>query len=193
MILTLTGASGAGKSTVAKGILVRERSALLLTSYTTRPQRETDLPNEYAYLSQEEFNQMKKRGDFLWHVCVTGFYYGTTKASVENALNDDEHTHLMILTVEAVATLRSYSQGLARGGRVCSFYILSPPQKTLRKRLEARGDSEVTIAKRLKECQSWDEQAKNSGTPFKFVANERKPKSVVDEVIHKIIFGDCCS
>ncbi len=192
MILTLTGASGAGKSTIAKGLLAKDRNIVLLTSYTTRPQRETDLPNEYAYLSQEEFAQMEKRGDFLWYVCVRGFSYGTTKASVENALNDDERIHVMILLVEKVGVLRNYAQGLARGGRVCSFYILSPSQATIRERLRAGGDDEVTIEKRIKGCLDWDKKAKESAVPFRFVRNERSVKSVVDEVLHKMTFGDCC-
>ncbi len=192
MILTLTGASGAGKSTIAKGLLAKDRNVVLLTSYTTRPQRETDLPNEYAYLSQEEFARMETGGDFLWYVHVHEFSYGTTWASVQNALNDDKRTHVMVLLVEKVSVLRNYAQGLAKGGRVCSFYILSPSQKTLEERLRGRGDDEATIAKRIKECLDWDEQAKRSGTPFNFITNERRVKSVIDEVVQKISFGDCC-
>ncbi|MBD3251876.1 hypothetical protein GF380_05515 [Candidatus Uhrbacteria bacterium] len=66
MIVTFTGASGSGKTTIANAILERVPSAQLLTSNTTRNPRPTALPRVDSYLDRERFEQMEADGHFLW-------------------------------------------------------------------------------------------------------------------------------
>ena len=59
-IVSLTGVTGAGKTTVARnlGYLLGEK-ATMVESITTRSKRPSDLPDEYQYLfSVEEFTAM---------------------------------------------------------------------------------------------------------------------------------------
>lgn len=181
MILTLTGASGAGKTTIAKGVLANLESVKMLTSYTTRQPRESDLPREYAYLTVEEFMKMKKADCFIWDVFVHGVHYGTTVQSLGDASKDPDTAHLMILTPDVLATLHYYAKTL--NAKICSFYILSPPAEVLRARLQKRGDEPEVIERRLADCVKWDQIALFSSVPYVYVKNDGLPETAIEEVL----------
>lgn len=185
MVVSLTGASGAGKTTVAKAVLVRLDMARMLTSYTTRQPRESDLPGEYKYLTVEEFERMKRGGYFLWDVFVHGIYYGTTIQSLYEASQDPKTTYFMILAPDVLAALHLYVKKLNL--KICSFYILAPSAEALRERLLKRGDEREAIEKRIADCKRWDEQALNSGIPYVFVRNDGDPDSTVSTITTEII------
>lgn len=72
MILTLTGASGAGKTTIAGELLKKlPVDARMVPSYTLRKfrkPRSTDLPGEYKHVSRFRFWFLSTIGAFLWTV-----------------------------------------------------------------------------------------------------------------------------
>ena len=59
-----------------------------------------------------------------------------------------------------------------------SFYILSPPEEELRRRLKLRGEDEAIIEKRVSDCKQWDEAATKSGIPYIFITNEELDRGV---------------
>lgn len=178
-IITLTGASGAGKTTVAKELL--KKKLKLVTSVTTREPRESDLPGEYRYVTPKEFLAMKEREEFLWpkpdeELPIHGKMYGTTKQDVDEALNA-EHQSVMLLVPDVLDTLYEYALN-----RVWSFYILSPPEDALRARLEERGDKAEDIAKRITDCKMWDAEARKSLLPYTFINNNGTVQRTLSQI-----------
>lgn len=197
MILTLTGASGAGKTTIA-GELLRELpiDAQMVPSYTIRKLRKprpTDLPGEYRYVSRFWFWLLKTIGAFLWTVYPHGNSYGTTKRWAAKALKDDDTVYIMLLFSDAVKKLNNFAEKIGCSNRVFSCYVLSPSQEVLRNRLTTRGDKEEEVEKRLKDCIKWDSEAMTSGIPYEFVKNDDTIKSVTEEVVGRFIqkLGRC--
>src|SRR3989344_6825726 len=169
MIITISGASGAGKTTIEKSLLNKLNNAEVVVSITTRDRRENDNPNEYKYISKLWFRLLDKLGSFLWTVNIHGNWYGTLKSSVKKALKQYDKISLMILVPDRVKNLLDYARERGSEEFVLSFYILSPSSEILKKRLQDRGDSEFEIAKRIKDCEKWDAEALASDLPYIFV------------------------
>ncbi|HEY9014909.1 MAG TPA: guanylate kinase, partial [Gemmatimonadales bacterium] len=77
-LLVLSAPSGGGKTTIAKMLLQGRDDLGYSVSATTRPRR----PNErdgvdYYFLSREEFERKRERGDFLEWATYGGELYGT--------------------------------------------------------------------------------------------------------------------
>ena len=65
----VTGTSGAGKGTLERALLQRMPELELAVSATTRERRETEQDGrEYWFISQEEFDEKLRNGEFLEHV-----------------------------------------------------------------------------------------------------------------------------
>ncbi len=166
-IMTITGASGAGKTSIASELLRLKPDRKLVISLTTRDPRPSDLPGEYrCNVPIAEFEESTK---FIWVVSAHSNRYGTLLESVNTALAE-ETLRAMILVPEAVGLLRKHTK-TKREGSVLSFYLLSPPEEELRRRMKLRGEDEATIEKRIKDCKEWDEEARRSDTPYIFVSN----------------------
>ena len=88
LMLVLSSPSGAGKSTIARQLLDREKHSLELSvSVTTRPRRSSEIDGvHYHFISRERFEQMRDRGELLEWAEVHGNYYGTPRDPVEEAL-----------------------------------------------------------------------------------------------------------
>lgn len=167
MILTLTGPSGVGKTTLLENLLNRLPDARLLESTTTRAPRPSD-EAAFAYVSDETFTAMESRGEFLWSVHPHGKRYGTRKAAVDEALAGG--LSISILVISAVAALHAYAKQLGNAQEVKSLYIGIDDEAELRKRFAARGDmAPQEVESRIAECRSWEAQARASGIPFLFL------------------------
>lgn len=197
MILTLTGASGAGKTSVAKRLLKEfPIYAQMVPSYTIRKFRKprpSDIPGEYKHVSRFCFWFLKKNGAFLWTVYPHGNSYGTTKHWVTKALKEDDTVYIMILTPDAVKKLKNFAKETGYSDKVFCVFILSLPREILRKRLKLRGDKEDEIEKRLVNCVEWDSNAMASGIPYEFVKNNDTIEAVTQEVIARFLkkIGSC--
>ena len=57
MLVILSGVAGSGKDTIKKEIIKRMDGIESIPSFTTRPQREGDIPGQTSiFISKEEFN-----------------------------------------------------------------------------------------------------------------------------------------
>lgn len=169
MIITISGASGSGKTTIAKELLKRVSGSQMVVSHTTREKRDSDLIVEYSYIGAEDFNHLKENGDFLWSVYIHGIYYGTTRQSVLAAQHLNS-VHIMLLKPSVIGILRDFAK--KEGIDVKSFYILSPGPIVLRQRLVGRGDHEEAIERRISDCLRWEAEAKSSDVSYIFVHND---------------------
>ena len=183
MIVTLTGASAAGKTTIENGL--RKRLDIRpVVSHTTRPPRESDLSGNYAHVSEAEFKRMKEAGEFIWSVFLFGNYYGTAMKSLEETALEPDTIFLMLLEPDSVRTLRLFSDRM--NIKTASFYIISPLPDVLRDRLQKRGDKPEQIEKRITESAKWDENALKSNIPYIFVKNEGPVEEAVGEILRTI-------
>lgn len=79
MIYTLTGASGSGKTTIAKALFDKDHT---IVSYTTRPKRPNEIDGyDYYFVSEETFNQLP---DLIEHVSFAGHQYGITQTEIKH-------------------------------------------------------------------------------------------------------------
>lgn len=168
MILTLSGTTGVGKSSVARRLIEEVSRARLLSSYTTRSTRPNDLKQEYVHVSPSMFKNMHHEGRLLWWLPLHDACYGTTAESVRQALAEDEAVRLMILAPAVLSKLRGFAERGQRADRIRSVYFLKPDPEIIRERLAKRGWSAQVIERRLVECADWDDMALASSAPYSF-------------------------
>lgn len=176
MILTITGPSGVGKTTLLNGLMDALSGSQNLEAYTTRDPRPTD--ENYCYVSDHEFDAMEARGEFLWTAHPHGKKYGTRKFALDQALASPD-INISVLVIDAVKKLHTYAPGL-----VVSFYIHIDDEAELRRRFSERNDMpEDSVEARIAECKSWYEEAQKSGVPFIYVDGKKSREELVKDVL----------
>ncbi|MBI2674141.1 MAG: hypothetical protein HYX22_00150 [Candidatus Yanofskybacteria bacterium] len=176
-IVTFTGPSGAGKTTIIGELLKKHPRWKMVLSLTSRESRGGDLPGEYrCNVSRKEFLRIRKEKRDLWIESVHGNMYATLKVDVVNALLS-EGLSLMNLMPVSVRKIRAYASGQVR-----SIFILPPSEKELRRRLVKRGELPEQIDKRIADCKKWEEEARLSDIPYEFVKNDGTVEEAVERV-----------
>lgn len=136
-IIILIGISGSGKSTLSKEL--QRMGIPEIISYTTRQQRKDEIPNKtYYYITEKEFDEITGK---LESTEYAGHKYCLTKEEVERHKEDVVHC---ITDANGVNQIR-YNYG-KENVRVINIRI---HYGQMRERLEARGDSEDEIKKRI--------------------------------------------
>jgi guanylate kinase len=167
MLISLSGAAGVGKTSLARQLLSLPHFRLL-PNHTTRDPRSTDLPDEYIYVKDDEFDAGSTAGEYLWTVSIHGNRYATSLRFVADALAKGGATRwLMLLTPDRVKTLHDF---LGTGATtIQSFFVLAPSENILRKRLLQRGEDESSVERRISDCTDWNESARRRPDIFKLI------------------------
>ena len=141
----MSSPSGAGKTSLSKKILQKDKSIRLSISCTTRPKRKGEINNkDYLFISEDLFKKKIKTNSFLEHALVFGHRYGTLKVSVEK-LFDKKKDVLFDIDWQGFQQLKQ------SGYNVVGIFILPPNKKELKKRLKNRGrDTADEMEKRMK-------------------------------------------
>ena len=143
-LFIITAPSGAGKTSLVKGLLAADMQVLRSVSYTTRSPRpgETD-GIDYHFIDETRFLNMLSESAFLECAEVHGARYGTSQEQV-NAVLQAGNDVVLEIDWQGAAQVRSlYPQAV-------SIFVLPPSREALRERLKARGqDSEAVIARRF--------------------------------------------
>ena len=172
-IITFTGASGAGKSTIAQAL-----GYPFVLSTTTRTPRDSDLPGEYEYLELDDMVWEEKGwNNYLWIEPHAKHYYGTKREVVDRALQAPDLS-VMILIPKVLPRLLNY----AGTEKVLPFYVRSPEETILRARMQQRGETNNTIELRLNESRKWDQEAEKSEIPYIFITNNGTIEAAADQV-----------
>jgi guanylate kinase len=145
-LFVIAAPSGAGKTSLVRALMERRAALRFSISYTTRKQR----PNErhghdYFFVDKPEFERMVAAGEFLEHARVFDNYYGTSRAQVEQLLDQSQDVLLEIDWQGA--------QQIRRALPECrSIFVLPLSVAALEQRLRGRGtDSDEVIARRLRD------------------------------------------
>ena len=144
-IIVISAPSGAGKTTLCSELQRREPHIKFSVSCTTRPKRvhEVDGVN-YHFLSEQEFTVKMKNNEFIEFENVHGYFYGTLRKTLEDALTQQEMILFDVDVNGAMAIKSNYSDN------TYTIFILPPSLDDLKKRLIQRGsETEERINKRL--------------------------------------------
>ena len=142
--IVLSSPSGAGKTSISKMLLTKDKSLSLSISCTTRPIRKGEVnKKDYIFLTNDQFNQSKKNNKFLESANVFGYKYGTLKESVNNFFNKKRDVLFDI-------DWQGYQQLKQSNMDVVGIFILPPSKKELINRLRIRGrDTSNEMKKRM--------------------------------------------
>ena len=157
-LIIFAAPSGAGKSSLIKKIIKDSENNLELSvSATTRLPREGETHGEdYFFINEKEFNELKSNQAFLEFAYVHGHQYGTIKSFVDEKLKDGIN---VILDID-VQGFTQIQKAIIKD--IISIFIIPPSLDELKKRLVLRGlDSNDAIDKRLENARKELEQAEN--------------------------------
>ncbi|HXW09707.1 MAG TPA: guanylate kinase [Steroidobacteraceae bacterium] len=155
-LFVISAPSGAGKTSLVRALMERERTLRFSISYTTRPQRPTETHGrDYFFVTGAEFEAMAGRGEFLEHARVFDHRYGTARGQVEASLGAGQD---LILEIDWQGA-RQIREAMPE---CISIFILPPSRAELERRLRSRAtDTDEVIRRRLRDAASdmthWDE------------------------------------
>ena len=152
LLLLISAASGAGKTTVVREVLAARPDMQRAVTCTTRPPRKGERDGvDYHLLTAERFARLLQAKKFIEHAKVYGFNYGLLRAEVIKKLRAGTDV-LVNVDVQGAATIRNQAAKDPELKRSLVTLFLTPESiEVLEERLRSRGtDSEKVIARRLR-------------------------------------------
>jgi guanylate kinase len=141
-LFTISGPSGAGKTSLCTALLQARHDLKLSISCTTRNPRPGEVNGrEYHFLSAQDFAAQRAAGNFLEWANVHGYMYGTRQPDVAAMLAEGNDVLLEIDWQGA----RQVAEKMPDTIRI---FILPPSLEELRIRLTARAQDDTEIVAR---------------------------------------------
>ncbi len=133
-LIIISGTTCAGKGTVVKELLKRNKNLKVSISYTTRAKRDGEVDGkDYFFIQNDEFEKMIANGEFLEYAKVQyDKYYGTSKAQVKKMLDDGYDVILEIDVQGAQQIKEMFPQTIL-------IFIMAPSMNEVKRRIKARG------------------------------------------------------
>jgi len=177
MAVIISGPSGVGKTTITRGIERSISDAVFSVSWTTRPSSGIDVEGvDYHFATDDEFESMKDKGEFLETAGVYGKKYGTPKGWVFEQLKRGRLVILEIDVVGAVNVKKHIPDAYA-------IFVLPPNEESLLERLRGRRrEEESAIQKRFAQAKAEIAHAQTCGVYDLFLVNEH-----LDDALGKAI------
>lgn len=148
-LFIISAPSGSGKTSLAHRVLSELDILTFSVSHTTRKQRRGEEEGvQYFFVSEETFQRMVDRDEFLEWAAVYGNYYGTSRRFVEEKLEAGVDVLLDIDIQGAFKVRRKMPDAVL-------IFVLPPSFEILSQRLRGRGlDDEEVIRRRLEIARS---------------------------------------
>ena len=150
LMLILSSPSGAGKTSICKKILEKEKNLVMSISYTTRPKRKSEKEGkDYIFLKKKKFDELQSKNFFVESALVFDHFYGTPKNFIEKNIKRGRDI-LFDIDWQGAQKLVDYSKN-----DVVSIFVLPPSNKILLERLKKRNeDSDKIVEKRMSKAKS---------------------------------------
>ena len=140
--LVLSSPSGAGKTSLSRKLLERNKKLFLSVSCTTRPPRPGEInESDYFFIEESKFNEMQKNNEFLESAKVFDHYYGTPKKPIMDALDSGMDILFDIDWQGTQELMNSLQDDLIK------VFVLPPSAKELERRLLQRNQDSDEIVK----------------------------------------------
>jgi guanylate kinase len=145
ILFVVSAPSGAGKTTLCKGITDSLENLTHSISYTTRKPRPGEIDGrDYYFVSAERFRDMVQAGDFAEHAEVHANLYGTSKRVLDDMIREGVDVILDIDTQGARQIKSHFTTAVF-------VFIMPPSMAILEERLRNRkSDREDEIRKRMR-------------------------------------------
>lgn len=145
----MSSPSGAGKSSLITALLEKHNDMKVSVSHTTRSPRPGEENGVHYHFSDiESFKELINNDEMYEWAEVFGNYYGTSKAAIQNQLDQGIDVFLDI-------DWQGAQQVRKLDTEVKTIFILPPSRAELENRLNKRGqDSAEVIANRMAQAQS---------------------------------------
>lgn len=184
-LIIISAPSGAGKTTLCARILEAfPRQVKLSISCTTRaPRGNEEDKKHYHFLTQEKFEKMIAQDQFAEYAIVHNHYYGTSKKTLKDAM-DQGMSVLLDIDVQGATSLRK-----AYPNKCLTVFVAPPDINELERRLRDRGtDSEEVIQKRI---QNAKDEMKRSAEFDHIIVNDDLDRAYreLKEIVEKKLEG----
>lgn len=156
-LLVLSSPSGAGKTTITRRLLERDKALSLSVSVTTRPRRPSEIDGrDYQFIERADFDRMVAQGELLEHATVFDNSYGTPRAPIDAAIVESRD---VVTDIDWQGT-QQLKQTVP--GDLVTIFVLPPSLSALEARLKTRAqDSAEVVAARMakarEEMSHWSE------------------------------------
>ncbi len=176
-LLVISGPSGAGKTSICNELLKRLPNPVWSVSATTRAKRSNEQDGvNYRFVSEEEFESMRERGELLESAVYLGNLYGTPIKPVMKAIDQGKVVILEIDVQGGVQVARKMPTSIR-------VFILPPTPESLEARLKGRRTETAEQLERRLACSDGEIAfARDSGYYSHFVVNDILAETV-DEVV----------
>lgn len=149
-LVVISGFSGAGKGTLMKALLAAhsDRYALSVSATTRDPRPGEEDGVDYFFVTEETFDSMIQKDDFLEYAKYVSHSYGTPRSYVEENLNLGKNVILEIEIQGALKVKEKIKDAVL-------MFVTAPDAGTLRDRLVGRGTEtpEVIAARLARACE----------------------------------------
>ena len=148
ILFVLSSPSGAGKTSIARYILDKDKNIKLSVSLTTRKKRKNEKAGiDYDFISKDVFEKKIKNNFFLEWATVFGNYYGTSREKVQTTLQEGND---VLFDIDWQGTQQLSDN---KGFELVTIFILPPSKTVLEKRLNNRAqDSKIEVKKRMSQA-----------------------------------------
>lgn len=175
-LFVISGASGAGKTTLAAKLIQKIACAFPIErviTYTTRLPRPDEINGrDYIFISEDEFKQLDNRQFFLESSRFNGGIYGSPITLI-----DKLNCGISLLIVTDLNGIRSLKKRFPN----CVTLWIAADQSELRTRLEERGtEDKETIAKRITLAAKHTAEAKKEKIIDHFITNKNLEEALKD-------------
>ncbi len=141
MMIILSSPSGAGKTTLTRLLSEKNKNLEISISHTTRVPRENEIDGrDYFFTNKDEFKKLIEKNSFFEYATVFNNYYGTSKKTATDKLNQGID---ILLDIDWQGT--EQIKKLDLNFKLITFFILPPSTQVLKERLKNREVSNPDI------------------------------------------------